>query len=195
MSIRVRIMAALVLSVVGASIAAPGTALGHTSGSCSQNSSHWHWTSFSNGNLIRQHDIHENYSGNNQTVTMTASSTSSSTDSVNIDASISGSVKAAIFAELEGQAGIDLGYVGQATTFGSVSKTSTLASGDTYIFYGGVRRHLGYFKYYGCDWQYHIQYIGSGTAYGYLSRVTGLVGCKQYAPSGTMAASAKALYC
>lgn len=146
------------------------------------------------GNLIKQHDIHENYSGRDQTITFEFTSSTSVTDSAKVTGSFGGSI-GAVFANFEGKVGAELGYIGQVTSFARVSKTSTLKSGDTYIFYAGIKRHIGYYDWFLCESDYRYHKGGTIDVFGYLSRVQGLVGCEQATDPGTMARTAKALFC
>ena len=193
MSLRTRFLAALLPALAAAPFALPGSALAV---SCSNPGNSWiEYYSSSSGNILKQADIEENYSGHSATITFTASATTSVTDSVTSSYSLDAELKNRIFGGFEAKIGQELGYVGQVTTFASVSATYTLASGDSYVFYRGVRRYLSGWTHYYCDGQYQRQFWRSGNLAGYAARVSGVVACKASPPSGSLAYVAKSRYC
>ena len=109
---------------------------------------------------------------------------------------MSASVKAAIFADFEASFTAEMGYVGQVTYFNSVTYSTPLATGDTYVFYAGTKFYTGSWTRWTCSTSGQGAFIaGNGTFAGYLAHAQGVVGCKQSPGSTTLAYRAKQLYC
>jgi hypothetical protein len=150
--------------------------------------------------VVAQRDREENFSGRSARITFEASKGQTQTNAVSVSSSLRGSV-GAMWADFEASVGAEVGSTNSKTEFNKVTRTYTLANGDSYIFGQGTGRWTARTTVYRCSKAnangdgYVWKNMGAGTMRGHTGKTHSVVGCKQRPSSSSFAYVLKKNYC